>query len=327
MSFKKELLKKSALSLCLGAMVAFSLVGCGDTTKETTGEVAEETATEEQKWNVVATTTMLSDLTRIIGGEHVEVIGLMGPGVDPHLYQATANDTDQMATADMVVYNGLHLEGQMVEFLEESLPERGVFVTCIENGLDESELLGWTGGSTYDPHFWFDVTMWMDAAKETAKGFSEFDPDNKADYEANLDAYMEELEELDAYVKEKVEGISKEDRVLVTSHDAFQYFSVAYGFQVEAVQGISTEAEASTDAVSSLAGDIYDNGWKAIFTESSVSPKTIEAVQEAVEAKGGHVEIGGELYSDSYGDEASGDDSYIKMCTKNIDIIYNALTK
>ncbi len=286
---------------------------------------AANTNSSEHKLNIVATTTMLADLSRTIGGDRVTVNGLMGPGIDPHLYQASAGDVSLMQKADAVVYNGLHLEGKMGEIFE-NLTGSSPAVICIENGLEKSTLLNVEeGSSTYDPHIWFDVSLWKSAAKTVAQGLSEADPDGKTDYERNLDTYLQELEEADQYIRSRTAELPEEQRVLITAHDAFQYFGRAYGFEVHGLQGISTDAEAGTSDVSSLADFIAERRIKAIFVESSVPPKTIEALQAAVKARNFDVSIGGELFSDSLGDEKSGADTYILTVKANIDTITDAL--
>lgn len=275
--------------------------------------------------NIVATTTMLADLSGIIGGNHVTVNGLMGPGIDPHLYQASAGDVTLMQNADVVVYNGLHLEGKMGEIFA-SLKDRGSTVICIEDGLKEDDLLSWeSDASVHDPHIWFDVSLWKDAAKTVAEKLSEADPSHAEDYSNNLEKYLGELDDLDTYIKDKVNEIPKEQRVLITAHDAFNYFGRAYGFEVKGLQGISTDAEAGTADVSSLANFVTEHKIKAIFVESSVPPKTIEALQAAVKAKGFDVRIGGELYSDSLGGKGSSAETYILTVKSNIDTIVEAL--
>jgi len=306
---------KALLSSVLG--IALLLAGCS--------APAANTNPTEDKLNVVATTTMLADLATVVGGERVTVDGLMGPGIDPHLYQASAGDVSLMQNADVVVYNGLHLEGKMGEIFE-NLSGQGPTVICIEDGLHESKLLAWEDdNSIHDPHIWFDVSLWKDAAETVAEGLSQADPDGKGDYEANLDIYLKELDETDTYIRDRVSELSKAQRILVTAHDAFQYFGKAYGFEVRGLQGISTEAEAGTADVSELANFIVERRIKAIFVESSVPTKTIEALQAAVKAKGFDVAIGGELYSDSLGDADSGDDTYILTVKANVDTIVDAL--
>ncbi|WP_312159924.1 metal ABC transporter solute-binding protein, Zn/Mn family [Oscillibacter sp.] len=304
----------------LGAALSFSilLAGCSSPTVNTD-------PTQDNQLNIVATTTMLADLSSVIGGERVTVDGLMGPGIDPHLYQASAGDVSLMQKADVVVYNGLHLEGKMGEIFE-NLSTQGPVVICIEEGLDESKLLAWeTDSSVHDPHIWFDVSLWEAAAKTVADGLSQADPDGKSDYDANLDAYLKELEETETYIQTRAAELPDGQRVLVTAHDAFQYFGKAYGFEVRGLQGISTDAEAGTADVSDLANFIVERQIKAIFVESSVPPKTIEALQAAVKAKGFDVAIGGELYSDSLGDADSGAGTYILTVKANIDTIVDAL--
>lgn len=303
---------------CTFLSLSLLLVGC-------TAPVANMDSTKEEKVNVVATTTMLADLSTAIGGERVTVDGLMGPGIDPHLYQASAGDVSLMQKADVVVYNGLHLEGKMGEIFE-NLSGQGSTVICIEEGLDESKLLASEDDSSaYDPHIWFDVSLWKEAAQTVTDGLSEADPEGKSDYEANLETYLKELDETDTYIRNRVAELSEEQRVLVTAHDAFQYFGKAYGFEVRGLQGISTDAEAGTADVSNLANFIVERQIKAIFVESSVPPKTIEALQAAVKAKGFDVAIGGELFSDSLGDADSGADTYILTVKANIDTIVDAL--
>ena len=310
---------KHKIKALLGAIMSFTLLLAGCSAP------AANTNSAKDKLNVVATTTMLADLSSIIGGERVTVNGLMGPGIDPHLYQASAGDVSLMQKADVVVYNGLHLEGKMGEIFE-NLSRQGPAVICIENGLDESKLLAWEADSSvHDPHIWFDVSLWKEAAKTVAGGLSQADPDGKAAYESNLADYLKKLDETDTYIRNRAAELPESQRVLVTAHDAFQYFGKAYGFEVRGLQGISTDAEAGTADVSDLAAFIVERQIKAIFVESSVPPKTIEALQAAVKAKGFDVSIGGQLYSDSLGDASSGADTYILTVKANIDTIVDAL--
>ncbi len=309
------MLKNFRNLLVLSLAIILFLTGC------------QKAATNENNdtLKIVATTTMLADLAEVIGGDHVTVNGLMGPGIDPHLYQASAGDVTLMQKADVVVYNGLHLEGKMGEIFE-SLTDRGSIVIRIEDGLSEDELLSWENDpSIHDPHIWFDVSLWKAAAKTVADKLSEADSAHKEDYLNNLEEYLVELDDLDTYIKDRVSEIPKEQRVLVTAHDAFNYFGRAYGFEVKGLQGISTDAEAGTADVSKLADFITERKIKAIFVESSVPPKTIEALQAAVKAKGFDVSIGGELYSDSLGGKDSGADTYLLTVKANIDTIADAL--
>lgn len=306
--------KNMKLSLMLLSAVLI-LSGCTPAVSTNTGD----------KLNVVATTTMLADLARVIGGDSVEVNGLMGPGIDPHLYQASAGDVTLMQKADVVIYNGLHLEGKMGEIFE-SLSGQGSTVICIEDGIDRRVLLiSEDDENVYDPHIWFDVSIWKAASEIVAQGLIDVDPDNEQAYKGNLENYLKELDDLDNYIKDRAAELPEDQRVLVTAHDAFSYFGNAYGFEVKGLQGISTEAEAGTGDVSSLAAFIADRQIKAIFIESSVPPKTITALQDAVKAIGFDVSIGGELYSDALGDEDSGAETYILTFKSNIDTIVDAL--
>ncbi|NMA82864.1 MAG: zinc ABC transporter solute-binding protein [Epulopiscium sp.] len=301
------------LSLMIGAI---TIVGCNST---------NHSESDNGRYYVVTTTTMLADAAKTIGGEYVEVKGLMGPGIDPHLYKASAGDVQSMQKADMVVYNGLHLEGKMGDVFE-NLTAIDKKVVNVSKGLAENMLLQSEDSSlAYDPHIWFDVTLWKEAVIELTKGLKELDPEHESEFETNLSSYLKELDELDQYIKNRVLELEKEKRVLITAHDAFNYFGQAYGFDVKGIQGISTTSEAGTKDLRNLANFIVEHQIKAIFIESSVPTKNIEALQEAVKAQGFDVKIGGELYSDSLGDENSGDETYIKTFKKNIDTIVDAL--
>lgn len=317
-----EFIKKqgaAAIVLCLAVLVGS---GCSKTVK-TTGMATNDQ--READLNVVATTTMISDLVNIIGAGQVNVTALMGPGIDPHLYQASAGDVINMQEADIVVYNGIHLEGKMGDIFA-SLKEQGRTVICLEDGLDEIMLLADAENpQIHDPHIWFDVLNWKAAAKHLAAELSKADPEHRECYQANLDAYLIELDELDQYIKNRILELPQTQRVLVTAHDAFRYFGRAYGVHVMGLQGISTDAEAGTADLSNLAAFIANNQIKAIFVESSVPPKNIEALQAAVKAKGFQVIIGGELYSDSLGDQESGTDTYLLTVKANVDTIVDAL--
>ncbi len=285
--------------------------------------VNEKGADGEKKFNVVTTTTMLKDMAEIFGGEYVSVEGLMGPGIDPHLYKASAGDVSLMNEADLIVYGGLHLEGKMGEIFE-NLTSSGKNIVCISDGLSEDRLLTVEDG-IHDPHIWFDVMLWKDASKNLLDGLIELDEEHKDYYTENYNNYMVELDELHEYVLNRANEVNEESRVLVTAHDAFSYFGRAYGFEVLGLQGISTASEAGTADVKNLAQEIVDRKIKALFVESSVPVKNIEALQEAVRAKGFEVEIGGELYSDSLGSEGTDAETYIGTVKANIDTIVDAL--
>lgn len=278
----------------------------------------------EGKVKVVATTTMLADLANVIGGEHVYVTGLMGPGIDPHLYKASAGDVTAMQDADLVVYNGLHLEGKMGEIFE-NLTSNDKRIVMITEGVQEEDLVTDPISGGHDPHIWFNVALWKDSAINLYNGLVDVDPDNEATYKANYDAYVNELEALDEYVKEQVKLVPEGKRVLITAHDAFAYFGDAYGFEVKGLQGISTASEAGTGDVKALADYIVEHQINAIFVETSVPAKNIEALQEAVKAQGFNVVIGGTLFSDSLGTEGTDADTYIGTVKSNVNTIVEAL--
>lgn len=273
---------------------------------------------------VVTTIGQITDITEVVGGEHVTVTGLMGPGVDPHLYVASASDVDKLQNADIIFYNGLFLEAQMESVLEQ-LAERKT-VVAVSVGIDRAELLASPiYEDEFDPHIWFDVTLWMQAVAQVRDTLAEYDPEHAADYEANAAAYLLELELLHEYVLEQSQTIPEAQRVLITAHDAFNYFGRAYDFEVMGLQGISTASEASTADVQELADFIATNQIPAIFVESSVPVRTIEAVQAAVQAKGFDVQIGGQLFSDAMGNADTPEGTYLGMVRYNIDTIAAAL--
>ena len=310
-------LRQMFLPFLILMLAVFMLSGCG-------GEKAAPK--EGGKLKVVATTTMLDDLSKQIGGAKVDASGLMKAGVDPHLYQASAGDVDALTKADVVVYNGLHLEGKMGAIFDRLESQKKELVR-ISDGIPKDKVLEFEedGQTVDDPHIWFSVENWKIAAKGVADGFSRKDPQNKAYYEENLKKYLAELDALDKEVKSRVAEVPESARVLVTAHDAFSYFAHDYGFEVQGVQGVSTESEAGTADISNLAEFIASRKIKAIFVESSVPRKTIEALQAAVKAKGFDVVIGGELYSDSLGDSGSPEGTYIGMYKYNIKTITEAL--
>ncbi len=276
--------------------------------------------------NVVATTSMLADLVRQIGGEHVRVTGLMGPGVDPHLYKASAGDVTRMSNADVLFYNGLHLEGKMTDVFQQMERRNIPTVAVAEESVPEDELLESPAfQGNYDPHIWFDVSLWIRAAETVKNVLAEMDPEHEADYKANFNAYRDELLSLDEYVRRRIDELPEDRRVLITSHDAFGYFGRAYGFEVRGLQGISTAAEAGTSDVQRLVDFVVERRIPALFVESSVSPKGIEAVREAVRSRGFDVAIGGTLYGDALGDPRSPTGTYTGMIRHNVDTIVASL--
>ena len=287
---------------------------------------AGETAAEDDgRLNVVTTTGMIADIAKNVGGEHVRVTALMGAGVDPHLYKASAGDVNRLWEADVIFYNGLHLEASMGKVLEK-FAESGATTVPVAEAIDPAKLKAppeFEG--FYDPHVWFNVDFWIDATGSVEAALSEMDPQHAETYAANAEAYRTELEALDAYVREQAARVPEAQRVLITAHDAFNYFGDAYGFEVRGLQGISTASEASTADVQGLARFIAEREIPAIFVESSVPPRTVEAVQAAVRAQGFDVQIGGELFSDAMGSPGTTEGTYEGMVRHNIDTIVGAL--
>ena len=276
------------------------------------------------KLRVVATTGQIADAVRNVGGEHVEVVALMGPGVDPHLYVASEGDVDRLQQADVIFYNGLFLEAQMADILKQ-IGARKPSVAVAE-AIPATSLQPWAGHSDeFDPHVWFDVALWMTTVETVRDALVKTDPAHATDYQANADAYLSRLAELDAYVKTQADRVPAAQRVLITAHDAFHYFGRAYGFDVRGLQGISTASEAGTADVRALADFIAETEIPAIFIETSVPVRTIEALQAAVADRGFQVKIGGQLYSDALGSPDGDAGTYIDMVKHNIDTIVGAL--
>lgn len=272
------------------------------------------------KLRVLATTGMIADSARQIAGEHAEVSALMGPGVDPHLYQPTTRDQRRLRESQLVFYNGLHLEGKMVEVFESLAREKRVVAVSGEIPVDR--LLVWADSAgMHDPHIWFDVSLWKIAVETMIAGFCDADPAHEADYRSRGAAYLIELEKLDSYCRQRVEELAPNRRVLITSHDAFHYFGRAYGFEVVGIQGISTETEAGLKRLTDTIDLIRSRGIRAIFPESSVPRAAIE--RAAADAR---VQLGAELYSDALGAADGPAGTYIGMIRSNIDSIVSALS-
>lgn len=274
---------------------------------------------------VVTTTNIVADLVRSIGGDRLEVRSLMGPGVDPHLYKASEGDVRSLAAADVIFYNGLHLEGRMSDLLDQ-MQKRGVRTVAVTDGIDRSRLHSSPDfPGNYDPHVWFDVSMWMTAAGHVRDYLKALDPLHARVYESNAADYLAQLEELHRYVQAQARRVPAAQRVLITAHDAFFYFGRAYGFEVRGLQGISTATEAGTADVQALAQFVIERRIPAIFIETSVPTRNVEAVRAAVRARRFEVEIGGHLYSDALGSPGSPTGTYVGTVRHNIDTIVSSL--
>jgi manganese/zinc/iron transport system substrate-binding protein len=311
----------------LAAILAlFILSGCGDS-----GQSAEEVSSADSDdgiLRVVATTTQAGDLMRILseGSDRVEVTQLMGAGVDPHLYQPTESDVAAMNRAQMVVYSGLHLEGQF-DAVFQALGERGVIIYALSDPVRDA---GFVIGSydaeeaaagVDDPHFWFDPRNWALAAEDLASVLAEVLPAEADTFRRNAEAYSAELDALYEWANQGLRSVPEGQRYLVTSHDAFQYFGAAFGWRMQAIQGISTEDEAGVGDIQDTVDFVIGNRIPVLFVESSIPPDTIEAVIEAIAAEGALARIGvRELFGDAMGEIGSFGGTYIGS------IAHNALT-
>ncbi len=279
---------------------------------------------ESGKLKVVTTTSMLTDLVKNIGGDLIEVNGLMGAGVDPHLYKASEGDVNKLFQADIIFYNGLHLEGKLVDVFEKMAKTK--LTVSLGGSLDKNELIGSEYFvSNYDPHVWFNIQFFKQFGDRVAETLAANDPVNAKKYQENTALYQDKLDALEIEVKAIIATLPKEKRILVTAHDAFNYFGKAYGFNVVGLQGLSTATEAGVQDVRRLSQFIIDNKVKAVFIESSVPRRTIEALQEAVLSKNHDVGIGGSLYSDALGNAGTIEGTYVGMFRANVKTIVEAL--
>ena len=277
-----------------------------------------------EKIVITTTTNVITDLVENIGGDHVSVTGLMGPGVDPHLYRPSASDVKALQNADIIFYNGLDLEGKMGDIFVK-IGRDGTSVLAVSENIPPESLLVLDTNGNFDPHIWWDVELWTEAAKVVATGLKQYDPKNSEKYDNNLLEYLNQLDTLNSNNLNKINSISSEQRVLVTAHDAFQYFGHAYGFEELAIQGWSTDSEAGIREIQNLADEISKRKIKALFVETSISPATIEALKAAVQDRGHDIVIGGELFSDAIGQKGTSKGTYIGAFTHNIDTIVKAL--
>lgn len=309
-------MSKNLLSLLLVLLLPLAWIGCG-------GEAGSQQR-REGPLRIVATTGIVADTARRIVGPHAQVEALMGPGVDPHLYKASESDVRRLAEADLILYNGLHLEGKMGDILEKMARNRPVVAVAAEIPEDQLRQPPEFQG-LHDPHVWFDVSLWAKTVPPIVRALEELAPEHAADFRANAAALDTELTALDAWVREQIATVPAPQRVLITAHDAFGYFGRRYGMEVVGLQGISTLSEAGLRDMDRVVRIVADRKIRAIFVESSVPRRSIEAVQAAVREQGGQVEIGGQLFSDSLGPAGSPAGSYTGMVRANVETIVKAL--
>lgn len=305
------MLKNFIIVIC-----SLALVSCDSESKKTQASAKDELV-------ICTTTTIVRDAVERIAGDKAKVVSIMGPGVDPHSYKASQGDLRKLREADLVFYNGLHLEGKMADILEKLSQSKAVF--ALGDSLDKSKLLYYNEGKDPDPHVWFDPMRWADCLGMVKRGLAEIDPDNSNNYHDALLRYRKELKLIDQWAQDEINTIPEDRRFLVTSHDAFQYFSDSYGIEVKALQGVSTSAEFGLRDVVGLVNFVCDNKIPALFTESSIPARFIESVQEGCKNKGVPVKIGGKLYSDALGTPGTYQGTYLGVFHHNVEQIVNAL--
>ncbi|WP_163539145.1 zinc ABC transporter substrate-binding protein [Gracilibacillus sp. YIM 98692] len=304
-----------------GIVVACTLlVGAGCSESETTNNEQEET----ENIKVVTTIAQIGEPLSVIGGDLIEVESIMGPSVDPHLYNPTQSDITTIEKADLIFYNGLDLEVNMVEIFDEIAETKPVL--AIGDTLSEDQLLEEESG-VVDPHIWFDIELWQQALEAAVEELKEYSPDNAELLEKNKQDYFAELDELNTMAVEKLATIPEEQRTLVTAHDAFGYFGNKFSMQVIGLQGLSTEDEIGVSDINETIAIIKEYQIPAIFVESSIDDRSIQSVIEGAASEGVQVELGGELFSDAMGEAGTEEGTYIGMYRHNVETIFSALSK
>lgn len=274
---------------------------------------------------IVCTTGMIADAARAIAGDHAQVSALMGSGVDPHLYKPTRSDMARLTEADLVLYNGLHLEGKMIDALERAAAS-GRRVHAIGEAIDSAALLSPPGfEGSHDPHVWMSPALWSGAILAARDRIIEADPEHADQYRQNAQSYLDEVASLEAYTRSVLETIPESSRVLVTAHDAFHYFGREFGMEVVGIQGISTESEAGVRDIERIVAMLVDRRIHAVFVETTVAERNVRALIAGAAARGHIVEIGGSLFSDAMGAEGTYEGTYIGMIDHNVTAIARAL--
>ncbi len=276
-------------------------------------------------YTAAATVGMIADIVREVAGDHAKVEGIIGEGVDPHLYKPTRNDVITLSTADIVFYNGLMLEGKMGDVLVAVARKGKPVYAVTEAILDQGDYVMTDEAQHYDPHVWMDVQGWIKAVAVVVDALAELDPEHADEYQARAEAYAAELQKLDAYAREAIGSIPERQRVLVTAHDAFNYMGRAYGLDVRGIQGLSTESEAGVKDIEDLVSFLVEHQIPAVFVETSVADKNVRALVEGAKARGHDVVIGGELFSDAMGKPGTYEGTYIGMVDHNVTTITRAL--
>ncbi len=311
------------LTVCLAGVLSGCSPTGGDREAETNSSESREPLT--YPYPAVATVGMIADVARQVAGNHAKLKGLIGEGVDPHLYKPTRNDVLAILQAKIVFYNGLKLEGKMADILAQAKREGRTVCAVSEVILDQEDYGMIDEANRHDPHLWMDVRGWMRATQVVAEALCEFDPRNAAAYQKNADSYLKTLRRLDDYARKTIASIPPAQRVLVTAHDAFRYLGRAYGLEVRGIQGLSTESEAGVKDIETLVSFLVSRKIPAIFVETSVSEKNVQALVEGSRAQGHEVTIGGALFSDAMGERGSYEGTYVGMIDHNVTTIVRAL--
>ena len=311
---KRKSIKLASVMILVLSMV---LAGCAS------GEKKAEGATDDGKITIVTTIAQIAEPISVIGGDKVSVQSLMGPGVDPHLYNATQGDIQKLEGGDIVFYSGLHLEGNMIGVFEQIGKTRPVL--ALGDAIPKEKLLKDEGGAI-DPHIWFDIDLWKQGLSSAVDELKKYAPDHAEYFENNKVKYFEELDALSQESKAKLAKIEKDQRVIVTAHDAFGYFGRMHDMKVVGLQGLSTEDEIGISDIDDTIQTLLEYRIPAVFVESSINPNSIKAVIEGASSKGLEVKLGGELFSDAMGKEGTPEGTYIGMYRHNVDTIYKALT-
>lgn len=285
---------------------------------------AQDSGNRSAVINAVVTIGMIGDVAQNVGGECVDVTAIMGPGVDPHLYQASARDVQTFQAADVIFYSGYSLEGQLGEVLGRFAKMKPT-VAVSPSSIQPSELITVQDIYGIDPHLWMDASLWAKITPVIAETLSELRPDCADAIDANTEAYAAQLQALHAWVKESIQSIPQGQRILVTAHDAFNYYGRSYGIEVAGVQGISTESEAGVADIREMAKIVAERKVPAVFVESTINPRTVQAVIDAARQQGHEVAIGGQLYSDAMGEVGIAGGTYIGMIYENTKNIVTAL--
>ena len=278
----------------------------------------------KNKPQVLATTSIVADMAQHLCGDFADITSLMGPGVDPHLYKASHGDVELLAKADVILYNGLHLEGKMSDILHKLEKEKSVI--AVASGVNSSELRRINSDAdVYDPHIWFDVQLWKKGVQHVADQLGNQFPTYKGKIDSNALQYLTQMDSVHQLCSELVNTLPRERRVLITSHDAFEYFGRSYNFTVKGLQGISTLSESGLKDVTDMVNFIIDNEVKAVFVENSVPQKALRSVIDGCKSKGHDVVVGGELFSDALGAKRTPEGTYLGMLHFNVSTIVNAL--